>query len=85
VTHSSYLQQGINYGLESFYSKGPRGLDYKTFYGCNVQIFVISYSFALGKPFLPSLMFSGEAGATNIRLGWKGLPRANTLAYYENV
>jgi hypothetical protein len=21
---------------------------------------------------------------TNIRLGWRGLPRTNTLAYYEN-
>ena len=21
---------------------------------------------------------------SNIRLGWKGLPRTNTLAYYEN-
>jgi hypothetical protein len=21
----------------------------------------------------------------NIRLGWKGLPRTNTLAYYENL
>ncbi len=24
------------------------------------------------------------ASPTNIRLGWKGLPRANTLAYYIN-
>jgi hypothetical protein len=22
---------------------------------------------------------------TNIRKGWKGLPRTNTLAYYENL
>jgi len=43
-------------------------------------------------------MFAGKVGAypseslqgrplalpTNIRLGWKGLPRTNTLAYYEN-
>ncbi len=28
-------------------------------------------------------MFVGKAGATNIRLGWKGLPETNTLAYYE--
>ncbi len=31
--------------------------------------------------------FSGAslllASHTNIRLGWKGLPRTNTLAYYE--
>jgi len=24
------------------------------------------------------------ASATNIRLGWRGLPGTNTLAYYEN-
>jgi len=24
------------------------------------------------------------ASPTNIRLGWKGLPETNTLAYYEN-
>jgi hypothetical protein len=24
------------------------------------------------------------ASPTNIRLGWKGLPGTNTLAYYEN-
>jgi hypothetical protein len=23
--------------------------------------------------------------ANNIRLGWKGLPRTNTKAYYENL
>ncbi len=22
---------------------------------------------------------------TNIRIGWKGPPRTNTLAYYENI
>ncbi len=25
------------------------------------------------------------ASSTNIRLGWKGLPGTNTLAYYENA
>jgi hypothetical protein len=25
------------------------------------------------------------ASPTNIRLGWKGLPWTNTLAYYENL
>ncbi len=25
------------------------------------------------------------ASPTNIRLGWKGLPGTNTLAYYENL
>ncbi len=53
-------------------------------------------SVILGKPFQPSLMFVGKARdypsqgprvgscPTNVRLGWKGLPRINTLAYYKN-
>ncbi len=57
--------------------------------------------FVPGKSFQPSLMFAGKAGAypsegasllgrllaspTNLRLGWKGLPRTNTLAYYESL
>jgi hypothetical protein len=42
--------------------------------------------FFYGKPFQPSLMFVGEGRnlPVNIRLGWKGLPLINTLAYYEN-
>ena len=50
-----------------------------------------------GKPIQSSLMFAGKAkaclsGATHrqalafpsdIRLGWKGLPGTNSLAYYE--
>ncbi len=56
--------------------------------------------FALGKHLQPSLMFAGKAGAypiealhsrvgswrhpTNMILGWKGLSRTNTLAYYKN-
>ncbi len=55
--------------------------------------------FVPNKPFQPSLMFEGKAGAylseaqllerllalpTNIRIGWKGLPVINTLAYLEN-
>ncbi len=43
------------------------------------------------KIFRPSPMFVGEdrslpkalAFPANIRLGWKGLPGTNTLAYYE--
>jgi hypothetical protein len=50
-----------------------------------------------GRPFQPSLILANKAGAypsetlsgapllalpTNIILGWKGLPGANTLAYY---
>ncbi len=44
--------------------------------------------FVSGKPFQPNLMFAGKAeptAPTNIRLGWKGLPETNTLAYYENL
>jgi hypothetical protein len=33
-----------------------------------------------GTPLLSRLM----ALATNTKLGWKGLPKANTLAYYEH-
>jgi hypothetical protein len=50
--------------------------------------------FVLGKPFQLILMLAGKAGGypsealaspTNFRLGWKGLPVKNTLAYYENT
>jgi hypothetical protein len=51
--------------------------------------------FVHGTPFQPSLMFAGKARAypsdapfrysTNIRLGWKGVPGTNTLAYYKNL
>ncbi len=51
-----------------------------------------------GKRLQPSLLFVGKArmdelkgsslrqasALPNIRLGWKGLPRTNTLAYYDN-
>ncbi len=33
---------------------------FKTFYGCDLQMFVISYS---DKPFQPSLIFTSKAGA----------------------
>jgi len=34
----------------------------------------------------PSPFLKGRllASPTNIRLGWKGFPEKNTLAYYEN-
>jgi hypothetical protein len=38
--------------------------------------------FVLGKPVLHS--GKPEALPANIRLDWKGLPRTNTLANYEN-
>jgi hypothetical protein len=36
--------------------------------------------FVPGKPFQPSLMFAGKAGAEHL----KGVPGTNTLAYYKN-
>ncbi len=57
--------------------------------------------FVPGKPFQPSLIFVGNArtqewstdsyysrvccGLTNIRLGWKGLPGTNPLAYLQKI
>ncbi len=56
--------------------------------------------FVPGNPFQPCLLFVDKASSlpylkvssigqapaipTNIMLGWKGLPEANDLAYYEN-
>ncbi len=40
----------------------PRWLYYKTFYGCNLRIFIISQTVCVsGKPFQPRLMFVGKA------------------------
>ncbi len=54
--------------------------------------------FVLGKPFQPCPKFLGKASSlpkevlhfrqapvlpANIRLGWKGLPGTNTVAYYK--
>ncbi len=55
---------------------GTRGLYDKKFYGCNLQIFVISQCACPGKPLQPSLMFVGKAraypraslGQTNLEL-----------------
>ncbi len=43
--------------------------------------------FVPGKPFQTRRVFVGEALAipANTRLGWKGLPGTDTLAYYENL
>jgi len=37
------------------------------------------------KVFSVDVTFVASALPTNIRLGWKGLPGTNTLAYYENL
>ena len=39
------------------------GLYYKTFYGRNSRVFKIARVFVPGKPFQPSHMFAGKAGA----------------------
>jgi hypothetical protein len=48
-------------------------LDYKTFYGRNLRIFVMSLE----------CLSLAQALPTNNKLGWRGLPETNTLAYYE--
>ncbi len=49
----------VNYYCNKVYGAGTWGLYYKTFYCRNLRIFV----FVLVKPFQPSLMFAGKAGA----------------------
>jgi hypothetical protein len=69
------------------------GQCYITLHGRALRLFIR----IPGKPFLPSLMFVGKARAypsdankapalpANIRLGWKGLPGKNALAYYQKA
>jgi hypothetical protein len=42
--HFGLLRKYVNYGSKRFHSTGPRAQCYKTFYGRNLRIFVISYS-----------------------------------------
>ncbi len=42
--HSSLLRIFVNYGHKMFRNIGPRAQCYKTFYGCNLRIFLISHS-----------------------------------------
>ncbi len=77
------------------------GQSYKTFYGRNLRIFVISQSICPWQAFLAQSNATPRANPTtehmkcaslgqapalpaNIRLGLKGLPCTNTLAYYKN-
>ncbi len=48
---------------KKFYGLDSKGLCSKTFYGSNLRIFVISKGVCPYKPFQPSLMFLGKAGA----------------------
>ncbi len=76
------------------------GQCYKNFYGRNLRMFVLSQSVVHGKPLQPCVMFVKKARAYSreapfrcstlgqahglIRQGSKGLPRTNTLTYYNH-
>jgi hypothetical protein len=51
----------VNYHGKKFYNIDPRVQCYEIYYGCNIQIFLISLLFVPDKHFQPSLMFEGEA------------------------
>ncbi len=53
----------VNYHGRKINNIGSTGLSYKTFYGCNLRIFVISQSVCPSHAFQPSQMFVGEARA----------------------
>ncbi len=57
MLNSSLLQKSVNYGNKKFYNTSTMGQCYKTFYGRNLRIFIISQSVC------PSLVFAGKAGA----------------------
>ncbi len=57
-----------------------RGQSYKTFYCCNLQIFVNTRVFVPGKPFHSSVVFAGKAGAYLSEAPCQG----QKLTYYEN-
>ncbi len=70
---------------------------YKTFYGCNLRLFLLSYSVCPRKTIQLSLMFVGKAGAylrvkylsgpdlpANNKAGRACQELTNTLAYYKN-
>jgi hypothetical protein len=50
---SSLLQTAINYEHKKFYNSNTRAQCYKTFYGRNLLIFVISYSVCSWQDFSP--------------------------------
>ncbi len=50
-------------GSEEYYRIGDLVQIYKTFYGRNLRIFIISKSVCTCQAFLPSLMFAVKAGA----------------------
>ncbi len=77
-----------------------RGQCYKTFYGRNLQIFILSQSVCPSQAFSAQSNVDGESQEptlecvslgqatvlpANIKLGWKGLPTTNTLVQHENL
>jgi hypothetical protein len=81
VKHSSVIGPFENYGRKKFYNTSLCGQCYKTFYCRKLRLFIISFhnKHFSGAPLSCRLL----ASPTNIRLGLKGLPWTNTLAYYE--
>ncbi len=85
--------ESLYYESIKFYSTGPNVIDLfmSVIYKCSYQ----ARALVPGKTFQPSLMFVGKAKSLPKRgasfkcstwevSGWKGLPEANTLAYYKN-
>ncbi len=75
---------------------GINALFFLSFTNVLKSVFVLGKPFQLGQLFVgkagayPSDMLHSWVGSwpypqtLNIRLGWKGLPRTNTLAYYKH-
>ncbi len=61
--HSSLLRTFVNYGRRKFCNIGPWDQWHKTFYGRNLQTYVMSQSVCPIKLFQPSLKFASKARA----------------------
>ncbi len=80
--HSILLRKFVIYGRKKFYNIGTRAHCYKTFYVCNLRIFVISPG--AGPRVEDASLGRATALSPIIRLGSKYLPGTNTLSYYEH-
>jgi hypothetical protein len=74
--HSSLLRKAIKYGQKKFYNIGPWRKSYKTFFICRLRRGQCSESVFYGFLYYARVF---------VKLDWKGLPRTNALAYYENL
>jgi hypothetical protein len=79
--HSSLLRKSVNYGQKSCITLAPErvGEDLKAVFVCPEPCIIklitpVIYGFCNKLAFL----------SLNTRLGWKGSPGTNTLAYYGN-